>query len=298
MSENKAPISFSPVIVGTMRLGRWGENMTTTQLDSYVRTCLDMGLTDFDHADIYGHYTTESDFGNLLRKHPELRHQMQITTKCGIRMIAENRPAHKVKSYDLSKAHIIASVENSLRELSTDYIDLLLLHRPDLLMEPDEIAEAFAELKTLGKVNQFGVSNFSSSQFEMLNAYTPLVTNQVEISILHLSAFTDGVLDRCQQHNAVPTAWSPFGGGRLFTDTGDPRVSRIRKVAEELAETHNARLDQVLLAWLGKHPAGIVPVVGTSKIERVKAAQEAMSIQLTREEWYRLWEASTGEEVA
>ena len=291
-------LQFSPLIIGTMRLGAWGAKMTTDELERFVDRCLNLGLRDFDHADIYGSYTEEAAFGKVLARRPGMRQRMQLTTKCGIKMISENRPAHKIKSYDSSRAHILASVENSLRDLRTDYLDLLLLHRPDFLMDASEIAEAFAKLKTAGKVLHFGVSNFTPSQFELLHQATPLANHQVEISLTHLAPFTDGTLDQCQRLGVVPTAWSPLGGGGIFSEKTTPREQRIRVVGNALAERHSASLDQILLAWLRKHPAGIVPVLGTSKFERVESAFASLKIELTREEWYGLWQAGTGEEVA
>lgn len=291
-------INFSPIIVGTMRLGAWGAKMNTNQLESFVEECLALGLNDFDHADIYGHYSTEEDFGKLLKARPDLRTKMQITTKCGIRMLSENRPNHKIKSYDSSKSHIIQSAENSLRFLTTDFLDVLLIHRPDYLMNPQEIAEAFERLKKEGKVRHFGVSNFTPAQFDLLNSYTPLITNQVEISITHLDCFEDGTLLQCQKHNITPTAWSPLGGGSVFGKSEDERIIRIQKVGKSLAEKYDVNLDQLLLAWIAQHPSGIIPVVGTAKIGRIKSAMKAMKINITKEDWYRLWEASVGHEVA
>ncbi len=292
------PVKISPIIVGTMRLGAWGAQFSTADYERFIDACLDLGINDFDHADIYGHYTTESEFGAVLKKRPDLRSKVQLTTKCGIRLVSENRPAHRIKSYDSSKEHIVASVEESLKALSVEQIDIFLLHRPDYLMHPHEIATAFEQLKKAGKVRAFGVSNFTASQFDLLHSFTPLVTNQVEASILHLDAFGDGTLDQCLKHGVVPTAWSPFGGGALFSEEVTPRVERIREVANGLAEKYSASLDQVLLAFLHQHPAGIIPVVGTTKVERVEAALKSLTVKMTREEWYDLWQASTGEEVA
>ncbi len=288
---------LSRLIIGTMRLGDWGVKMDTASLESFVEECLALGLKDFDHADIYGDYTTEQDFGALLTIRPDLRDKIRLTTKCGIKMLSPNRPDHKIKSYDSSKLHILQSVENSLKVLKTDFIDLLLIHRPDFLMNPQELAEAFESLQKAGKVLHFGVSNFTTSQFELLHSYFPLVTNQIEISISHLQPFYDGSLDQCLKYNIVPTAWSSLGGGVLFQDTKDERVLRIRKTGMALAEKYGAQLDQILLAWLMKHPSGIIPVLGTSKISRVKSALAACNIKLSHEEWYELWQASVGTEV-
>jgi len=262
--------TFSPLIVGTMRLGNWGANMTTAQYHEFIEGCLELGLKDFDHADIYGHYTTEAEFGAVLKQNPSLRQRLQLTTKCGIKMLSENRPDHQLKSYDSSKEHIISSAERSLKNLGTDYIDVFLTHRPDLLMEPDEIAEAFTKLKDEGKVLHFGVSNFSRSQFKLLYQRIPLVTNQVEASLLHLDAFHNGTLDVCLQYGVRPTAWSPFGGGALFSTLPSERTLQIRDAASKLEVKYDATLDQILLAFLIRHPSGLIPLLGTTKLSRIQ----------------------------
>ena len=175
----------SQFIVGTMRLGKWGVNMSSFEIEKFIEGCLENELLDFDHADIYGSYSTEADFGAVLKIRSDLRDKIRITTKCGIKMVSENRPKHEIKSYDLTKKHIKISVENSLKALQRDYIDTLLLHRPDFLIDPHDIADAFTELKKEGKVNHFGVSNFSTSQFDLLHTIFPLKTHQVEISLLN-----------------------------------------------------------------------------------------------------------------
>ena len=281
-----------------MRLGVWGEKLSLAAQERFIDQCIDLGINDFDHADIYGCYTTESEFGAILKRRKDLKNKVQITTKCGIKLICEERPNHQIKSYDSSAAHILQSADNSLKELGIDQIDLLLLHRPDYLMNPSEIAEAFTQLKQAGKVKHFGVSNYTPSQFDLLNSYTPLVTNQVEVSITHRNAFEDGTLDQCMKHQIQPTAWSPLGGGTVFGKSEDVDIQAIQKVAQALGEKYNAGIDQILLAWIHKHPSRIVSVLGTSKIKRVEAALRALEIRLTHEEWYELWQAAIGEEVA
>lgn len=290
--------SLSPFVIGTMRLGKWGQQMTTKQLEAFVKDSVELGLIDFDHADIYGDYTTEAEFGMLFKEQPALRQQIRLISKCGIKMVAAERPEHAIKSYDLSAAHIKASVENSLTALRTDYLDMLLLHRADLLMDPAEIAEAFDLLKREGKVLKFGVSNFSVSQFDLLHSYTPLIANQVEISLQNRIAFENGVLDQCLKGGIIPMAWSPVGGGALFQEGVSGAIKALQVAARALSIKYDAGIDQILMAWLRKHPAGIVPVLGTSKIERIKAAQASLQITITREEWYALWQAATGEEIA
>ena len=291
------PLNFSPIIIGTMRLGEWGANMDTKELERFIDQCVDMDLYDFDHADIYGHYTEEGNFGQVLKRRPDLVQKVRITTKCGIKLLTDRRPEYKIKSYDSTPAHILSSVENSLKELNVEKIDLLLLHRPDYLMHVEEIAEAFERLRSEGKVLAFGISNFTPEQAELLHFYTPLASHQVEISLMHRNALEDGTLEQCQLLKIQPTAWSPFGGGSIFSDTTDKAITRIKNVAKEIGEKYEVGIDQVLLAWLFKHPARIVPIVGSTKIERIKRAKAAHSIQLSHEEWYSLLEAAVGEEV-
>lgn len=290
---------FSRVIAGTMKWGAWGSKFNTNEYLQLIDDCMQMGVTTFDHADIYGHYTTEEEFGRALSERKEWRSQMQLITKCGIKMVTPNRPHHAIKHYDTSREHIIHSANLSLKHLHTDYIDLLLIHRPDPLMQPDEMAEAFTHLKEQGKVLHFGVSNFTPSQVEMIASRFPIITNQIEISVLYLKPFTDGTLDQCITKNIIPMAWSPLGGGNLFAMAEeDERAKRIIAVAEILGEKYGVAPDQILLSWLLQHPSGIIPVLGTSKAERIKKAMEATKVIMDRQEWFMLWRASTGHEVA
>lgn len=288
---------LSPVIAGCMRWGQWGAKYNTSQYGKLIHQCIEAGVTSFDHADIYGHYTTEEEFGMVLQQEPSLRNQLQLITKCGIKMISPNRASHKIKSYDTSAKHILQSAENSLRNLHTDHIDLLLIHRPDPLMDPDEIAAAFTQLKQQGKVLHFGVSNFTPSQTSLLHSRFPVEYNQLEISVVSMEPFHNGQLDQCLEKDIIPMAWSPLGGGGLLMDASSEKNKRIMKVASVLATQYSTSADNILLAFLHRHPSGIIPVLGTSKFERIKSAMDAAGIRITAEEWFRLWEASTGNEV-
>lgn len=288
-------LKYKP-IVGCMRWGVWGENFSTAQYEQIIDQCLSIGLDTFDHADIYGHYTTEADFGNALKGNSSLRNQLKIITKCGINMLTPNRPNHKIKSYDTSALHIIKSVEQSLQNFHTDYIDTLLIHRPDILINVEEVAKTINDLKQSGKIKSFGVSNFTTSQVALLNKYIPVEIHQVEISATHLNAFDDGVLDQCQLENIVAQSWSPMGNG-LFTETSNKHKS-ILSTAAELSAMYNCSINQILLAFLYAHPSKIVPVIGTTKFERIQEAKGAMDIELSREDFYKIWTASTGKEVA
>jgi len=283
-------------IVGCMRWGVWGENFTTKQYEQIIHQCLAIGLNAFDHADIYGHYTTEADFGHVLKDNSSLRNQIIIITKCGINMLTPNRPHHAIKSYDTSAAHIIKSVEQSLQNFHTDYIDTLLIHRPDILIDVEEVASTITTLKNAGKIKSFGVSNFTTSQVALLHKYIPVEHHQVEISVTNLNAFDNGVLDQCQLENIEAQSWSPMGNG-IFTEH-TAQHTRILSEAESLSKTYECSVNQILLAFLYAHPSQIVPVIGTTKFERIKEASKAMEIELTREDFYKLWTASTGKEVA
>ena len=283
-------------IVGCMRWGVWGENFTTSQYEQIINQCLEIGLDIFDHADIYGHYTTEADFGHALKSNTSLRSQIKIITKCGINMLTPNRPHHAIKSYDTSAAHIIKSVEQSLQNFHTDYIDTLLIHRPDILINVEEVAATITALKNAGKIKSFGVSNFTTSQVALLHKYIPVEHHQVEISVTNLNAFDNGVLDQCQLEKIEAQSWSPMGNG-LFTENTEQHT-RILAEAASLSKVYACSVNQILLAFLFAHPSQIVPVIGTTKFERISEAKKAMEIELKREDFYKLWTASTGKEVA
>lgn len=290
-------MQFSKIIAGVMKWGVWGAGFATTEYDRIIRQSLDAGVSTFDHADIYGDYTTEAEFGAVIGRDPALRLQMQLITKCGIRMVSPHRPQHTLKSYDTSYHHILTSVDRSLKNLHTDYLDALLIHRPDVLMDADEIARAFDALKASGKVLHFGVSNFTPAQLRLLHSRFPVEIHQVECSIVHLHPFLDGTLDQCQELNILPMAWGPLGSGRFFDPMPDAQTTRIRKCAENLATKYASTPDGILLSWLLQHPAGIAPVIGTSKPERIANAAAMTKLHLEREDWYQLWIASTGTEV-
>lgn len=289
---------ISPIIAGCMSWGQWGRKFSASQYLKMIEESVDAGITSFDHADIYGHYTTEEEFGAALAINPCLRNKLQLITKCGIKMTSANRTDHSIKSYNTSKKHILSSVENSLKNLKTDRIEILLIHRPDPLMQPDEIAEAFTYLKKEGKVLHFGVSNFSVSQISLLQARFPVEYHQLEISVLKTDSFFNGDLDQCIVSGIKPMAWGPLGSGLLDKDTGDEKVNRIKYAAGILARKYECSIEQILIAFLQLHPAGIIPVMGTTKLERLKSALNTSKIVLQREDWFLLLEAARGHEVA
>lgn len=293
MSANT--LSLSPVVAGLWRLGEW--NLSTAALVDWIGRALDLGITSFDHADIYGGYTVEARFGEALAAAPGLRERLQIVTKCGIKLVSPARPSHRIKSYDSSRAHVVASVEESLRALRTDRIDLLLLHRPDLLMQPDELAETCRALLAAGKVLHFGVSNHTPGQVALLRKRMVLATHQLEFSPLQMKALADGTLEQCVDLALRPMIWSPLGGGRLFGDAGDPQVERVRAVLAELAQRHGVSLATVAYAWILRHPSRPIPVTGSGRTEALREATAALDLRLSAEDWYAVWQASMGHEV-
>lgn len=288
--------TFSRLVAGVMRLHEWG--LSTAERLDFIHNCLDLGITTFDHADIYGSYTCEALFGEALAAEPSLRDRLELVTKCGIQLPSSNRPGNRIHHYDTGREHIIASAENSLRNLHTDTLDLLLIHRPDPLMDADEVAAALTELRAAGKVRHAGVSNFMPWQFHLLQSRLdfPLATNQIELSVLYLDPLHDGTLDQLQRLRVAPMAWSPVAGGRLF-DPRDERAARVRGVLENIGRKSGASVDQVALAWLLRHPARVLPVMGTGKIERLREAVAAEALTLDRQQWFAVWEASAGREV-
>lgn len=274
----------------------WGFSIAARQ--RWIEHCLELGITTFDHADIYGDYQVESLFGEVLAAVPSLRQRMQIVTKCGIKFTSAQRPTHRGKSYDTSREHVRSSVEHSLRALRTDHVDLLLIHRPDPLMDPAELADVFRELRDAGKVAHFGVSNHTPSQLALLHRHIPLVTNQVELSPLHLDALHDGTLDQCIALGLRPMIWSPLGGGRLMTGDDDEAALRVRPVLDEIARAHGVSPVAIVYAWILRHPSRPLPITGSRRLEALQDAIAALGVSLTTDEWYRIWEAGAGHEVA
>jgi predicted oxidoreductase len=289
--------AVSRLVLGAWRLVDAG--LDAAGVRNLVAAAVDLGITTVDHADIYGDYQVEALFGQALRDAPDLKRRLQIVTKCDIKLVSARRPGHRLKHYDTSRAHLTASVDASLRALGVERIDLLLLHRPDPLMNADETAGALDDLIAAGKVAHMGVSNFGVAQFELLASRlrSPLVTHQVELSLLNPPPFVDGTLDHCQRLRIAPMAWSPLGGGRLFAPD-DPQAARLRAALEAVrAEVGAASIEQVALAWLLAHPARIVPVLGSTRIERVRDAAGALAFALDRLQWFALWEAANGRPV-
>jgi predicted oxidoreductase len=276
-----------------------GWNLSGQELLKLMEELIRLGVTSFDHADIYGNYSCEAILGDVLNLKKSIRNEIEIITKCGIKLISDKFPGRKIKYYDYSFDHIATSVDNSLKNLRTDHIDLLLLHRPAPFFDPEAAAKAFSVLKRDGKVLHFGVSNFTPGQYEMLNSFTEekLVTNQVEISPYCLEHFENGNMDFFLKEKIKPMAWSPLAGGKLLNPR-DEKESRILQALQEVAEELNvAQVDTVIYSWLLKHPATIMPVVGSGKIERLKQAVEALNLDMSLEQWYRIFIASKGKDL-
>jgi len=288
--------TFSRIIAGAWR---WN-NIPSATIEQLINTAGDEGITTFDHADIYGDYSNERSFGEVIGRQPQLGKKMQLVTKCGIKLTSSKKPEHRVKHYDSSKEHIIKSAETSLQLLHAEKIDLLLIHRPDPLMDIHEVADAFGQLKQQGKVLSFGVSNFTVSQFDLLQSALPfpLVTNQVELSLFCTSALFDGTIEQLYKHKASAMAWSPLGGGRTFI-AEDEVSRRARQKVEEISHKYDkATTTQIFLAWLLKHPSNIFPVIGTSKPERLREAAHSVNVKLDTQDWYEMLKAVRGTDVA
>ncbi len=278
---------LSRIVAGAWR---WNE-VSVTVVEKLIRTSLESGITSFDHADIYGDYSNEKIFGEALKKTPGIRRGIQLISKCGIKLLSGKQPGTWIKHYDTSKEHILASVEKSLENLGTDYLDLLLIHRPDPLMHPEIVSETFGLLKQSGKVLHFGVSNFSGPQFEMLQSYLPfpLVTNQIEVSLSKPDAIFDGTVDVLTRFKTSPMAWSPLGGGKLMSGSSALWSKK---------EKYNATETQLSLAWLMRHPCGFFPIIGTTQPERIDESAKAVDIELDRQDWFEMLKIASGRDVA
>jgi predicted oxidoreductase len=285
--------TFSPIIAGTMTWGIWGKNCNTNQMAGLMHCCIENNITSFDHADIYGDYTTEAAFGKAFIESNIDRQKVQFISKCGIQMINEERK-NVVKHYNYSTNYIIWSVEQSLKNLQTDYLDLLLLHRPSPLMQADEIAAAIEKLKSEGKILNFGVSNFTPSQTDLIQSKINISYNQIEFSITQYDAMLNGSLDHMQANNIVPMAWSPMGSVFKKDDT---QTQRIKKLATTFSEKYNVPVDVILLVWILKHPSNILPVCGTADKNRIANLLKATTIEMELQDWFALLAESNGANV-
>lgn len=284
--------TLSPVIAGTMNWGDWDKKLTTSEMVHLMNICIENKITTFDHADIYGGYTTEAQFGKAFAESKIARDKMQLISKCGIQH-TQGRP-NTIKYYDYSKEYIIWSVENSLKNLQTDYLDVLLLHRPSPLMQADEIAEAVLKLKSERKIIDFGLSNFTTSQTELIAQKTNVSYNQIQFSATHHEAMLDGSLDYMQVHDIRPMSWNPLG--TVFREDIE-QTRRLKKLLVQLVEKYGVGSDTILLAWILKHPAKVIPVAGTVNIARIQSLMKAVELELDQLDWFAIWTESMGNKV-
>jgi predicted oxidoreductase len=295
ITTSEGGLTLSRIVAGMWRMNEW--QLTPQQRVSLIEQILELGVTSFDHADIYGGYGVEATFGEALALQPSLRARMQIVSKCGIKLVHEARPEHSIQHYDTSASHIIASAENSLRQLGTDHLDLLLIHRPDPLMNFDEIAGAFQRLREAGKVKHFGVSNFTRHQFESLNRRIALATNQVEFSPLYVEPMYDETFDGLQDLGVAPMIWSPLAGGRLFS-SDDAAGLRVRAAIQKVADELGRPFGSVVFAWIMQLPSRPIPLTGSGRIQAIAEAVEATQFSLSRSQWFEILRAARGHEVA
>ena len=286
-------LSFSRLVYGMWRLAD-DSDTSVKHVDAKINAALDQGITTFDQADIYGGYTAEAVMGAAMKANPSLRQRMEIVSKCDIVIDAGRHSGARVKHYDTTATHINGSVDASLSEMGVDEIDVLLIHRPDPLMDHHETGAALDALVDAGKVRAVGVSNFRPWDWNLLQSAMrhPLVTNQIELSLKHIAPFTNGDLAFHQQHGHVVMAWSPLGGGDLMTASNE-LTHRLDSIAKQSGVDRAA----VATAFLLAHPAKITPVLGTNNLDRISSISAAETVELDRQDWFSLYEAALGSEV-
>ena len=285
------------MVYGTWRL--LDTKPTAQEINRRLHACLELGITTVDTAEIYGLYAVEEQLGAALALSPGLRDQLEIVTKAGIYVPCPHHPQRRTAHYNATGPRLIKSLEKSLRLLGTDHVELFLVHRPDWLTRADDTASGLNQLLRAGKIRAAGVSNYSASQFALLNARMeqPLATNQIEFHLLTPEPITDGTLSQCEQLGMLPMAWSPLAGGRIF-DQNNPAAGRLAAAAKSLSSRyHGATLEQLAYAWIMAHPSRPLPVIGTNKLERIQSAALADDLVLEREDWYALWEAAQGRKI-
>ncbi|MFV8269165.1 aldo/keto reductase [Flavobacterium sp. GT2N3] len=285
---------LSPIVAGVMNWGIWDKNLSTKEMENMINVCLENKITTFDHADIYGDYTTEFDFGKAFDSSKIDREKIQLISKCGIQMVTENR-VNTIKHYEYSKDYIIWSVENSLKNLHTDYLDVLLLHRPSPLMQVDEIAEAVLKLKSDGKIIDFGLSNFTATQTELIRQKTAVLYNQVQFSATNFEPMVNGSFDYMQTNNIRPMSWNPLG---IVFRQDIPQTRRLKQLLATLVSKYHFGSDTILLSWILKHPAKVIPIAGTVNVARIQSLMKAVELELDKEDWFAIWSASMGNDVA
>ncbi|MDC0116921.1 aldo/keto reductase [Flavobacteriaceae bacterium] len=285
--------NFSRIIQGCMNWGKWGSSLSTNEMEKLIHFNIETGITSFDHADIYGDYTTEKDFGEAFKNSSIKREELQLISKCGIQYVGETR-SNKVKHYQYDSDYIIFSAEKSIKDLKAEYLDIFLLHRPSPLMHPDEISKAVDLLISQGKIKSFGLSNFTNYQTELISANSKVSANQIQFSLSYNKPLFDSSLDYMLVNNITPMSWSPLG--TIFKDENENN-KRIHVLLDELSVKYNVSKDQLLLCWILKHPSKIHPVIGTVKAERIIAAKDSLSIRLSEIDWFRMLETYLGHKL-
>jgi predicted oxidoreductase len=293
MNLQNKKVNVSKIVAGTMNWGVWDKKLSILEMESLMHVCIENKIHSFDHADIYGGYTTEAEFGKAFATSSIKRENIELISKCGIQAIADNRKT-KVKHYDYSKKHIIWSVENSLKNLQTDYLDVLLLHRPSPLLQVDEVKDVIQQLMNEGKIKSFGLSNFTNSQTELVQTELPVFYNQIQFSATHLEPMVDGSLDFMQKHEITPMSWNPLG--LVFREDSE-KTRRLKRLLATLVKKYELGSDTILLSWIMHHPSKVIPVAGTVNVQRIKQLQKAIELSLDLEDWFAIWEASIGRKV-
>jgi predicted oxidoreductase len=290
-------LSLSALVAGMWRLPEQ-DLLNTSKLRAFVEGCLSLGISTFDHANIYGRYTCEEAFGKVLKEAPQLKDKIELISKAGIKPFFAPFPDQRLSYYDFSSAHLITEAEKSLSLLNVDALDLWMLHRPDYLMHPEETAKAISHLLETGKIKHWAYSNFNQHQAEMIQAYVgvPAQTHQFEFSLLHTNPLEEGLFEQAFMQKWKPMIWSPLGGGSLFVGK-ETQVLRIREVLTRLAEEHKVGIETIALAWVLRHPSAPVPVLGTGKLSRMAEYAKAIEVQLSRQDWYELLKATRGEDI-
>ncbi|MBD3582048.1 aldo/keto reductase [Flavobacterium sp. D33] len=276
-----------------MNWGAWDKKLSADEMAHTIHMCLENGITTFDHADIYGGYTTEAEFGEGFKKSRLSREKIQLISKCGIEHVTGNRN-NKIKHYNYSKEYIIWSVENSLKNLQTEYLDVLLLHRPSPLMVADEIAEAITKLQSEGKIVDFGLSNFTASQTDLIRQKIDVSYNQIQFSATHFTPMLDGSLDHMQVNGIRPMAWNPLG--TVFREDSE-KTRWMKQLLASLVQKYEVGADVLLLAWILKHPAKILPIAGTVNVGRIQQLMKATQLEMELEDWFAIWTESMGDKV-
>lgn len=284
--------TLSPVVSGTMNWGVWDKKLSTSEMAQAIHVCLENGISSFDHADVYGDYTTQAEFGKALQHSGISRDRLQLISKAGVRPAGGEIAS---RHYDYSAAHLISAAENSLRDLQTDYLDVFLLHRPSPLLDPEEVAKAVTQLQKQGKIRDFGVANFSPIQMDLIRKFIPVDCAQVVFSATHLDPMLNGTLDYFRLHDIAPMAWNPLGS--VFRVDSE-QTRRLKKLLVQFVSKYGVGADTLLLAWILKHPAGIRPIAGTVNVARLQQLKKATQLELDLQDWFAIWSESTGQPLA